>query len=390
MALSIARNTITDDQQAYIVNVKSLNGGSGAVSAEASEGATINAGAFAASLAGAFAGVAGVAVSGAATTVENLIEANVQGYISNSTIGSAGDITASATNTSTINAITDAVSAALAGGGIAGVGVAVGSAVAQNAIGDGASGAGQVTAYVSDTSIRSTGALTVETISGETIVAKVGTISTAISGGFVGVSATAAGAAATNDIAVNVHAYIEDDAVSATAGQKGITAGSVTVSASDTAQIKAEVQASAVAAAFGAVAGAVAVGISVATNTITNDLEAYINDASDGVTATGLGGISITASETAGIHAIGTAAAIALSGGAIAGSLSGAGQRQCVRHRQRHFDNARNFSCRPQSFRREHDHGRRRGSVGRDRSRPRGRRRVARRGCGAELYRVHK
>ena len=93
IALSIARNTITDDQEAYISGVKSLNAGSGTVSAEATEGATIEAGAFAASLAAGISGVAGVAVSGAATTTENLIEAKVDAYIADSTIASAGAVT---------------------------------------------------------------------------------------------------------------------------------------------------------------------------------------------------------------------------------------------------------------------------------------------------------
>jgi mucin-19 len=323
IALSIASNTITDDQQAYITGVNLLSAGTGAVSAEAVEGATINAGAFAASLAGGFAGVAGIAASGAATTVANQIEANVQAYISNSTIGSAGAITVSASNTSSISAVTDAVSAAL-GGGLVGVGVAVGAAIAQNSIGDGSGGTGEITAYISNTSIHSSGALTVETSSSETIFAEVGTIAAAITGGFVGVSAAGAGASATNDISVNTSAYIQGDAVSANATQKGITAGSVAVSGSDTSTITAQVQAAAVGAAFGAVAATVTIGISLATNQISDDMEVYISGAGDGVTASS-GSVDVSATQGAMILAESSAASLAIAGGAIGVAVAGAG-----------------------------------------------------------------
>ena len=325
VALSVARNTVNDDQQAYITGVKSLLAGSGTVSVEATEDATINAGAFAASLAAGISGVAGVAVSGAATITENLIEAKVDAYISNSSIGSAGDVTVSASDTSTINAITDAASAAL-GGGIAGVGVAVGAALAHNAIGNGTTGEtapGEVKAYISDTAIAASGALTLTTLSEETIEAQVGTVAAAISGGFVGVSAAGAGAVALNDIAVNVSGYIDGD-TAAGSSLKGVSAASVSLVGNDTSTITAEVDAVAITAAFGVVGVSVSIGISQATNQIDNNLEVYIANASDGVTATG-SSVALSATDKSTVNAQVTAASLAISGGLVGVSVAGAG-----------------------------------------------------------------
>src|SRR5262249_30596844 len=116
ISLSYARNTILNDQQAYVTGFSSLSTGSGAISVGATESATIPAGAVAASVSLGGAAVAGVAVSGAATIAENLIKAKVDAYITSTTISSAGAISVTARDTSAITAVVDAASAALGGG----------------------------------------------------------------------------------------------------------------------------------------------------------------------------------------------------------------------------------------------------------------------------------
>ncbi len=281
IALSIARNTINDDQQAYISGVKALNAGLGTVSAEVTEGATINAGAIAASLAAGISGVAGVAVSGAATTAENLIEVDANAYIADSSITSAGAVTVESSDTSTINAIVDAASAAVAGG-IAGVGVAFGASAAQNYIDNGVIGgsAGQVEAYILNTGIDASGLMTVKTITGETIDADVGTVAAAVTGGLVGVSVGVGVATAINEISINAIADIDGDSDGVSSALVGISASAgVGVSAKDTSNITAEVDSTAVTAAFGFVGVSVSVGVSQATNEINNNIDAYIENA---------------------------------------------------------------------------------------------------------------
>ena len=215
---------------------------------------------------------------------------------------------------------------ALAGGGIAGVGVAFGSAFAHNAIGNGTAGEtapGEVKAYISNTAINASGALTVQTTTSETIDAQVGTVAAAISGGFVGVSVSAGVTTSRNDIGLAIDAYIDGDTASG-ATQTGITAANITISSGDTSNITAEVDTTSIAAAFGAVAVGGSVGVSLATNEISNNMEVYIANAGDGVTASS-SFVSVSALESATITAEASASSLALSGGAVGVSISGGG-----------------------------------------------------------------
>ena len=232
-------------------------------------------------------------------------------------------MTVSSSDTSTISAVTDAASAALAGG-IAGVGVAVGAALAHNAIGNGTTGEtapGQVQAYIKNTSINSTGALSVTTTTHETITAEVGSVSAAVGVGFVGVSVAAAGTVARNDIGLNIDAYISGNQASG-GSQTGVVAGSVALSGTDTSLIDATVDSAALSASFGAVGVAAAVGVSQATNEITNNMEVDIANAT--VTAN-TGSVTVSANEGATISAYAASAAVAISGGAVGVSVSGGG-----------------------------------------------------------------
>ena len=82
------------------------------------------------------------------------------------------------------------------------------------------------------------------------------------------------------------------------------------------------------AALSGGVAVAFSLGLSLATNQIDNDVEAYIANASHGVTTTS-GGISLTAIENAKITSVTAAASLAAAGSLGVGvAISGAGARQ--------------------------------------------------------------
>jgi hypothetical protein len=83
--------------------------------------------------------------------------------------------------------------------------------------------------------------------------------------------------------------------------EAGITAASVHVVATDSSSIDAFAGAASLAAGFGSTAGvAVAIGLSLAFNEVSNEVEAYILDADQGLTAT-VGGVTISA-QTVGGH----------------------------------------------------------------------------------------
>ena len=322
VALSLATNLLENSQTAYIENA-TITAGTGTVGVEASGVEQVTALGVAAAIA-AGGGIAGVAVSGAATAMSNNVKADVEAYIKNSTLVSAGDVAVAANFGGSIVANVDSAALSL-GVGLAGVGVAVGIAIAQNAVGDGTPVAnpGLVTAYISNSSINASGAISVITNSSVNIDAEVGAIAAAISGGFVGVSVAAAGTSGVNTVSINNSAYITGDAASGSL-QKGITGAGVLVSASDSAIIRANVLTAAISAAFGAVAVAVPVGIALSTNVITDNVTAYIAAVPDGVSSTS-GGVSVASASTAQIDAFVTAASVGISGGAVAVSVAAGG-----------------------------------------------------------------
>ena len=185
-------------------------------------------------------------------------------------------------------------------------------------------------AYILSSSVDATGALTLDAHSHQTIDANVFAGSVALSGGFVGVSLSGAGAESENRIATLVQAYIEGDKDS-----RGIGAGSVGLLADDTSVIHAFTGAVSVAAAFGVVGVSASIGVGIAFNEIDNEVDAYITgvaiDHTDlgVVTTTGVatttGAITVGAHEDAGIRAIAGAASAAVALGAVGASLSGAG-----------------------------------------------------------------
>ena len=177
IGLAIAQNSIEGDQEAYVANVKSIALNGGGLTVQTTEQATIDADTVAAALSISGGYFAGVSVAAAGAVAQNAIRVDVDSHIANSTIASAGAITVTPPPTTTnIWALIDSASAS-AGFGIAGVGVAVGIAIANNAIADGSTSganAGTLTAYVLETPIQASGALSVGTTSNNNIFAQVG------------------------------------------------------------------------------------------------------------------------------------------------------------------------------------------------------------------------
>ncbi len=134
IGVSLARNTITSDVEASILNAD-IDAGTGGVTVSAGEKAAINVTSFAASLAAGFAGIAGVSISGAGADANNIILTATNAYIEESTVKSAGEVDIDASNMASIKATVVSASASLAIGGIAGVGASLGVAVARNYIG---------------------------------------------------------------------------------------------------------------------------------------------------------------------------------------------------------------------------------------------------------------
>ena len=409
VGVSLARNVIDNEVEAAILNAGDAANPVTADSVEvtASEVASIHGISFAASVA-IGAGVVGIAVSGAGAQATNIILTRTNAHIDSSVIDSAGDVTISAADTSTIKALILAVAVAV-GAGTVGVGVAIGLSLAENMIGlnpngatafnyrsgdnvlvlnpgdrvkinagirggdvyrylgptldlaaeaahssaDGVVSVGQgelvlvgasvyeflladatlnlgaedftdagrwrqitalqqdygdaalweradldpaatqVRAYVLDSSIDAEGALVITATEQAAIDAIVIAAAVAVSAGVVGASLSGAGAAATNRISTQVQAFIDGD------GTTGISALSVTITATDSSGISAIAGAAAVAAGFGVVGAALSIAVTIAYNEVDNDVDAYVANADQGVSTTG-GAMKVAAS-TAGL-----------------------------------------------------------------------------------------
>ncbi|NUQ63376.1 MAG: tandem-95 repeat protein, partial [Pirellulales bacterium] len=176
-----------------------------------------------------------------------------------------------------------------------------------------------VHAYVLNSSVDSTGALTLDAVSDQSIDATIVSGSVAVSGGLAGVAVSGAGASAANRIATLVQASIEGDK-----DGRGVEAFSVFVNAEDISKIKALTGAVAVAASAGLAGVSLSIGIGAAYNQVDNDIAAFIKDVDAGASST-VGDVSLMASEDATIDATTGAASAAAALGGVAASLSGAG-----------------------------------------------------------------
>lgn len=283
---------------------------------------TIGAVAAAASVAAAV-GLEGVAVSGAGAVAENTVLSTANAYLDASTVTQAAAVDLDATSTSSVVATVVAASAAVGAGLGAGVGVSIGISFARNTIGAAVEDAGalpEVGAFLRDTSVTASGAVTLDAVAGQVIAALVTAMSAAVgAGGVAGVGFSGSGVWAENSVFSDVEAFI------ATTTTATVTAASVALHAADTSAIAATAGSASIAAALGSAAGvSLSFGTTLARNTIATDVLAFIAKAT--VIATGSSGITVTATNAGSITALAAAASLAAGFSLGAGvGVSGAG-----------------------------------------------------------------
>ena len=111
---------------------------------------------------------------------------------------------------------------------------------------------------------------------------------------------------------MNPQAYQDGDTSGTGAAVTGVSASSVSFTATDASTIIANVAAASLAVSVaGTAAVSVSIGVSLAMNTIDDAAEAYVANASHGVTTTSAG-ISLTTMENATIQATAVAASLAV------------------------------------------------------------------------------
>jgi hypothetical protein len=249
-------------------------------------------------------------------------------YVDGSSLTSGGAVDLDAASTQSIPATIVAASVALGAGADAGIGASIGVAISENFIGARGSGGSrlpmEVRAYVLNSAIRATGHLELTALASQTISALVIAASGALgAAGSVGIGASGAGSIATNAVLVDVEASITGDG-DPDHTIHGISAASLTLTATDTSKIKALAIGASIAFGFAGIAGiAVSVAVTLAHNTIDNRVTAAISGVSSGVTS--IGDVTLTAESTAAIESLAVAASVAASGAIVAASLSGAG-----------------------------------------------------------------
>jgi hypothetical protein len=323
IGVSVASNAIDSSVEAFIADAD-VTASTGSITVTATEDASIDALSVAASLA-VSGGIVAISISGAGAVALNSILGGAEAYVVDSTLTAAnatnGAITFEASNTSDISATIAAASAAIAGGG-GGLGISIGVAVARNTIGQG--DAVDVHAYAQDTDITAGTDLRFRAEADQTVDALVLAMSAALAAGAgAGIAASGSGVYTENRIAVDVKSAIDGD------GSTTVTADHVTVEASDESNITANAAAVAIAAGFGYVGAAVSIGVSLAFNSIDSDVNAFIDGAD---VTTSLSDVSsaqpslrITAVTGDEIHALSTAASLAVAAGAIGIGIAGAG-----------------------------------------------------------------
>ncbi|MFV2066971.1 MAG: beta strand repeat-containing protein, partial [Pirellulales bacterium] len=140
----------------------------------------------------------------------------------------------------------------------------------------------QVRAYIADSTVISSGALTLDAKSSQEINALVVAGSAAVAGGSTaGVAVSGAGVFAQNKISTDVKAFVLGD------GAEGIRVDSASLNANDGSSVSTVAGAASLSAGIGSTAGvSVSIGLSIALNEISNDVAAYIEDVDQGLTTT--------------------------------------------------------------------------------------------------------
>jgi len=316
-------NSLDGTTEAYVVD--SNAGGSGVgidvgghLALSATDTSDIVAGAGAVAIAGKWGG-AGLAGSVGVSNTENEITTVIHAFIDHSTV-EAGSVSVVSGETASIKA--DAVGGSIAAGlGGTGASLAIAATMATNTI------SVEVLAYVSSSTVTTTGTggVVLTATQGSTITAYCVSASISVStGGEVNLALSGGGAGAKNSITGKTNAFIQDSAVT--------SGGDVSLTATSTPTIEATVAAVAISVASGGVlSGSLAIGASLATNTIGTlhdddtttpfEVRAYVTDSS----ISAKGDLAQTASSTAKITAGVGAGSAAISGGGVGVGLAGAG-----------------------------------------------------------------
>lgn len=262
IGFGVAEQVILNDVEASIVDSTVKAGNDIRVSSQFSASMTAAATGFATGVGiGAF---AGVSVTGAGAAAGTLADTSVVATITNSTIEASNDVDVLAHDDSLIGGGAGGAAISVAGG-IAGVGVAVGASAVLNGI-DGRID-GRIDATIVDSSIISND-VNVTATSDSEIVALGIAGGTAVGVGVGGIAIAGAGVYTFNRIDV-------DTTVEILGNTQIVTTGSVTVAATDNADIRSAAGAGTIA---GSTTASVLVGAAFAQNVIDNDVIAAIRD----------------------------------------------------------------------------------------------------------------
>jgi hypothetical protein len=266
VGVALAENVIQNDVEAYLARADNVTttGTGGAISVTASETASINSTTFAASAAiaaGKISFAAAVGVLEATNTLENKVAA----YITDSeSVGSAGAVTVSATDTGVISADTFSLAVAV---GVFGVGVGIGSG--ENTILD------NVSAYVHKSTIAApAGNISVTATSAPSITTTSTTVAVSVALG-----AAVAVFDATTTVGGSTEAYLQDAVLTA-------TGHAVVVTSTSTETLNPLVR--------GGAGGIVAVGVMLSKATVGGATLARL----DGQTRVTANSLTVTASDT--------------------------------------------------------------------------------------------
>ncbi|MCJ8339824.1 MAG: LEPR-XLL domain-containing protein [Pseudomonadales bacterium] len=326
IAVSLAENNIDNNLNASLDNMQlgSSTARAAAVTVKAKSDTTITATSVAVSVAAALgSNGASVSLSGGGADAHNNVTGSTAASVIDSAIYSSAAVNINAANTSTINAKVAAVALAVSVGDPA-IGVAIGAAVSRNDIGTSSSRYG-LSAYLQDSSVDTSGALTVSSINTMTIDAGVGAGAMAIASSTgAGISGAGSGVSTVNNINADISAV-----VMAPSGAKSILASSLNIYAEDTSKITAVGVGASIAGSYAASdpSVALAIGVSLSENNIDNNLNASLNNILLGSSSARTAAVSVKAKSDVTIKATSVAAslAVALGSSGLSLSLSGGG-----------------------------------------------------------------
>ncbi|MCJ8339821.1 MAG: LEPR-XLL domain-containing protein [Pseudomonadales bacterium] len=324
IAVSLAQNSVENNVLASVdgVLLGSASQRTAAVTVKAKSNATIYATSAAAALAASYSGSSNsLALSGAGANADNSIMGSTSARIIDSTIYSAAAVLIEADNSSRIEATVVAASLAVGlSSGAASGAVGIGAALAGNDIGV-LNDVFSIEALLQDSSIDTSGSLTVKATNDMTIISDVVAASMAVAGSSSGASLSGAGSGVSS---IN-HIFVDTTAsVSTVDDSKYILVTSLNVKATDTSKITVVAIGASLAASYGSTVGAaLAIGVALAENEVNSNTAAYI----EGVAQINSGTVTLNAlaDNTIIAEAYAASLAVGLSGAGGALGISGAG-----------------------------------------------------------------